>query len=171
MHNLPSSHPEPNVWPLPEPNTLRLPTLESNLEGPRGHQRRSLPREPLLEAPSTETRQYLPVRRRCVPARAVEVGMPVGRETTSEVIVQEPQCLEASQFFETANVPQLRTDQNGAAPTYGVVPYGVRDANLWIHRDCRARPAARSHPSLEPRRRLGSDRTDPGRQRREPRAS
>jgi hypothetical protein len=50
---------------------------------------------------------------------------------TSKEIVQEPHCFEATQFFEIADVAQLRTNQY-----CGVVsgaPDGVRDdANLWI---------------------------------------
>jgi hypothetical protein len=62
--------------------------------------------------------------------------MPVGA-TTSKEIVQEPQTLEASQFFETVNVAQLRANQYcGVVSGVLVAPYGVRDdANLWIRRE------------------------------------
>ena len=67
---------------------------------------------------------------RCVPARATQ-GRNSSRAATSKEIVQEPHCLEATQFFEIVDVAQLRTDQY-----CGVVPDGVRDdANLWIRRE------------------------------------
>ena len=50
---------------------------------------------------------------------------------TSKEIVQEPNCLEATQFFEIADVAQLRTNQYCGVVS-GALD-GVRDdANLWI---------------------------------------